>query len=135
MREFTKSMFSYSLAVSLFALKQLQNIATPQADDSRKSDATRAFENLAAVTTDQFGETLTSVFRMFDNVQRGLVGLAFSFLNVDSNTNPSDSTETTASGRAVRWNSMPIEPDVQPAETAPGADDGALRRVIAIRKS
>jgi hypothetical protein len=79
-REFTKSLNSYLLALSLFGAKQAQNILTPPERGHRKSTATQAFDSVTHATTDQFGETLNSAFRALDNVQRGLVELTFSFL-------------------------------------------------------
>jgi hypothetical protein len=81
MREFTKSLFSYALAVSLFPIRQAQNAFNTKDDGEHEGAATRAAMAVANATADQFGETLSSAFRMLDNVQRGLVGLAFSFLD------------------------------------------------------
>src|SRR5437899_11484188 len=72
MLEFTKSFFSYALAVSLFPVRQAQNMFSPQ-----EGAGTGAAMAVANATADQLGETLGSAFRVFDNVQRGLVGLAF----------------------------------------------------------
>ena len=80
MREFTKALFSYSLAMSFFGLKQMQNLVTPSDPDEHKGPATKAFESVTNATAGQFGETLSSAFRMMDNVQRGLVSLTFRFL-------------------------------------------------------
>jgi hypothetical protein len=81
MREFTKSLFSYSLAASLFSLQQLQNLAASKREEEREGAATKAFRSATKATIDQFGGTLTSAFQALDNVQRGLVSLGFSFLD------------------------------------------------------
>ena len=77
MKESIKSLFSYSLAVSLFSLKQLENFFTPPERTEHRGPAVKAFDAVTQAHTQQFGETLTSVFRMLDNVQRGMVGLTF----------------------------------------------------------
>lgn len=111
MREFTKAMFSFSLAVSLFGLKQAQNLLTPQERDERRAPATKAFDSVTNATTDQFGETLNSLFRMLDNVQRGLVGLTFSFFQPFPSRDRRDDAPTVERLRAVQWESEPRRQD------------------------
>jgi len=80
MREFTTSLFSYTLALSLFGLKQTQNLVLPGKVEDVGGPATEAFESLTNATLDHFGGTLTSFFRTLDNVQRGVIALTFSTL-------------------------------------------------------
>jgi hypothetical protein len=77
MREFTKSMGSLMLALSLFGLKQMQNIVTPRERGARRGPGAKAFDSVTHATTDQFGETLRATFRVMDNVQRSVIGLTF----------------------------------------------------------
>ena len=71
MREFTKSMMSYTWAMSLFGVQQMANAFRP-------SKATESFDNVTKATRDEFGEALRATFRAGDNLQRGLVDLTFS---------------------------------------------------------
>ena len=80
MRELTKSFFSFTLASSLFGLKQMENLFTPRERGDENGPVGRAFEEVTDAYTQQFGETLSSVFRTLDNTQRGMVSLMFSFL-------------------------------------------------------
>src|SRR5579863_5181181 len=107
MREFTKSLFSYSLATSLFSLKQMQNLLTPTPRDQDEGPATIAFSAVTNTTIAQFGETLSSAFRMFDNMQRGMVNLMFSVVSPpQSSSSPGLSME---GSEPVRWvDVMPV---------------------------
>jgi hypothetical protein len=77
MQEFIKSSSSLMLALSLFGVKQIENIVTPRDRDEHHSPATKAMNSVTNATIDQFGETLRSTFRTLDNVQRGVVALSF----------------------------------------------------------
>jgi hypothetical protein len=96
MREFAKSFTSLYLAMSLFAIKQVQNVVTPRPRGQRRGPATKALDAVTNATVDQFGETLRSTFRMFDNVQRGVLGLGFNMFI------PFLSSIGSASGREAR---------------------------------
>jgi len=71
MREFTKSMMSYTWAMSLFGVQQAVNAFRP-------SKATESFDNVTKATREEFGDALRATFRTGDNLQRGLVDLTFS---------------------------------------------------------
>jgi hypothetical protein len=71
MREFTKSMMSYTWAMSLFGVQQMANAFSP-------SKATESFDNVTKATRDEFSEALRATFRAGDNLQRGLVDITFS---------------------------------------------------------
>jgi len=77
MREFVKSSSSLMLALSLFGLKQIGSLVTPR--DQPAGRAAKAMNSITNATVDQFGETLRGTFRAFDNMQRGLIGVGFSF--------------------------------------------------------
>lgn len=70
MREFTKSMMSYTWAMSLFGVQQMVNIFRP-------SRATESFDNVTDATRDEFGDGMRAAFRAGDNLQRGMVDLTF----------------------------------------------------------
>jgi hypothetical protein len=70
MRDFTKSMMSYTWAMSVFGVQQMVNIFRP-------SQATESFDNVTEATRDEFGDGFRAAFRAGDNLQRGMVDLAF----------------------------------------------------------
>jgi hypothetical protein len=72
MREFTKSMMSYTWAMSLFGVQQMFNSLRP-------SKATESFDNVTEATEEEFGDALKATFRAGDNLQKGMVDLTFSF--------------------------------------------------------
>ena len=76
MREITKSALSLSWAMSLFGLKQLAGLFTPG------SHAAASFATVTRCTEDQLGPATQATFRAGDNLQRGLVDLAFAFLTL-----------------------------------------------------
>lgn len=80
MREFTKSIFGCSLALSLFGLKQMANILTPRERGEHRGQATKAFDSVTECTKGQFGSTLRSTFSAVNNLQRGVVDLMFGML-------------------------------------------------------
>src|SRR6185295_6965483 len=80
MREMTKSVMSFSWAMSLFGLRQLTCLLMPQSWNSASS----SFDSVTRSTEDQLGSVTDSVFRAGDNLQRGLVDLMFSFLSTGS---------------------------------------------------
>jgi hypothetical protein len=75
MREFTKSMTSYTWAMSLFGLQQMVNVFRP-------SQATQSFNHVTKATEEQFGDALKATFRAGDNLQRGLVDMTFGVLTL-----------------------------------------------------
>lgn len=68
MRDFTKSMFSFSWAMSLFGIQQTVNLLMP-------AKAAKAFDNVTDATTEQFDDVLKAAFRAGDNAQRGMLDL------------------------------------------------------------
>ena len=75
MREFTKSMTSYTWAMSLFGLQQMINVFRPR-------KATESFNNVTKATEDQFGDALKATFRAGDNLQKGIVDMTFGVLTL-----------------------------------------------------
>src|SRR4051794_14422133 len=77
MKELTQSLFSYSLAMGFFGLKQIDNMLSSGPRDTVKAPAVNALDSLTCATTSQFGDTLADMFQAVDRVQRGLVGFVF----------------------------------------------------------
>jgi len=75
MREFTKSMTSYTWAMSMFGLQQMINVFRP-------GKATESFNNVTKATEEEFGDALRATFRAGDNLQRGLVDVTFGVLTL-----------------------------------------------------
>jgi hypothetical protein len=75
MREFTKSMTSYTWAMSMFGLQQMINVFRP-------GKATESFNNVTKATEEEFGDALKATFRAGDNLQRGLVDVTFGALTL-----------------------------------------------------
>jgi hypothetical protein len=80
MKEFMKSMFGCSLALSLFGLKQMANILTPSERGAYRGPATKAFDSVTHCTIGQFGSTMRSTFSAVNNLQRGMVDVMFGML-------------------------------------------------------
>jgi len=75
MKEFTKSLFSYSLAITFFGLKELDNLMSPS--NGHRPSAIKSLDAVTSATIAQLGETLTDSFRAVDSLQRGVVELMF----------------------------------------------------------
>lgn len=75
MREFTKSMTSYTWAMSLFGLQQMINIFRP-------AKATESFNKVTKATEEEFGDALKATFRAGDNLQKGFVDVTFGVLTL-----------------------------------------------------
>src|SRR5262245_3868512 len=70
MRDLTKSVFSFSWAMSLFGIQQAVNLFTP-------SKAARAFDNVTGAAKEQFDGALKATFRSGDNLQREIADIIF----------------------------------------------------------
>jgi hypothetical protein len=75
MRDITKSMLSYTWAVSMFGVQQAANMF--RGGRQQGSRATDAFDDITGAVTEQFDDTFKAAFRAGDSVQRGLVDLMF----------------------------------------------------------
>jgi hypothetical protein len=80
-RDLTKSVLSFSWAMSLFGTKQLVNVLMPE-------KATTAFNAVTRATEDQLGDVLKGAFRAGDQLQKGIVDMTFSFFTLEA-FNPS----------------------------------------------
>jgi len=77
MKEFTQSLCSYSLAMALFGLKEIDNMLNSRPRSEAKAPAVKALDSLTCATTAQFGETLADTYQAADRVQRALLGFVF----------------------------------------------------------
>src|SRR5215475_5110209 len=91
MWDLTKSMFSFSWAMSLFGVQQVANLIAP-------SKAAKAFEEITLATEAELSNTLKNVFRAGDTLQRGLVDLMFSALPGETRP-PNRSTRPGSNGQ------------------------------------
>ena len=74
MRDLTKSVLSFSWAMSLFGVEQIQNILSP-------AKATASFDNVTDAARKELGGITDASFRAGDNLQRGLVDMTFSMFS------------------------------------------------------
>jgi hypothetical protein len=78
MRDFTKSMFSFSWVMSLFGLQQMTNmLLMGQAPGRPRGKAAEAFESVARATEEQLGDALKETFKAGDKFQRGMLDMMF----------------------------------------------------------
>ena len=102
MREFTKSMMSYTWAMSLFGLQQTLNLLTPPGQ-RQGHPATNAFNSLASAAREELGNSLAAAYRAGDNVQRGFVDATFSLctLGIFNRGNRPSGTATGGTAQVV----------------------------------
>jgi hypothetical protein len=107
MRDFTKSMFSFSWALSLFGVQQVANLMMAQAPDRTRNKAAEAFDCVTRATEDQLGDTLKETFKAADKLQRGMVDMMFgAWMSRDRMTGMSpDNSQGTAGccGSGMPW--------------------------------
>src|SRR5262245_41807636 len=103
MKEFTKSLFSYSLAMALFGLKEFDNMMSPST--GHKPPAIKSLDTVTSATVAQFGETLKDTFRAVDSLQRGAVELMFDvmFPFAASQAKPGPETVSPQVAEPRRW--------------------------------
>lgn len=77
MRDLTRSMASFSWAMSLFGVEQMANLVSPR----RAADA---FESVARSAGGALGPGLRSVFQTGDRMQRAMVDLSFGLVGLGS---------------------------------------------------
>jgi len=75
MRELTKSMASFSWALSLFGVRQVANLMRP-------SQAATAFDAVARSTEGQLGEALHSFYEVGNRLQRSMVDITFGMMGL-----------------------------------------------------
>ncbi len=140
MRELTKSMMSYTWAMSMFGLQVMLDLLNPQRGPNAVQEA---FASMAENTAGQLGGMMGVTFRTADNVQRGLIDLMFRTLMLE-NLNPvrwvrkgSDAVQKSSSG--VGWaaldlggsgdeDQVPVQGDFPPAGPSNGgSQDGQIQ--------
>ncbi|HKG80864.1 MAG TPA: hypothetical protein VKA78_15615 [Pyrinomonadaceae bacterium] len=128
MREFTKSMTSYTWAMSLFGLQQMVNVFRP-------GKATESFNNVTKATEDEFTDALKATFRAGDNLQKGLVDLTFGVLTLgmfDRGGARATSDVTRQTGEAFRQGGRLVNQTVdavnQTVQSATSAAAGAAQQ-------
>jgi hypothetical protein len=89
MRDFAKSMVSYSWATSVFGMSQVVNLFRP-------SQAVKAFDNVTHATAGELDDIFKATFTVGDNLQRRLVDLGFSVFTLGGALNPGNVTKAAA---------------------------------------
>jgi hypothetical protein len=77
MRELTKSIFSFSWAMSLFGIQQSTNLASPE-------KAAKALNSVTGATEDQLTDLLKTTFKAGDKLQRSAVDLTLGMVTGES---------------------------------------------------
>jgi hypothetical protein len=70
MRDLIKSVNSYFWAMSLFGIKQMENMMSTGNRGEDRNPATKAMDDITDATRKQIGTTLDSIFRTGDALQR-----------------------------------------------------------------
>ena len=81
MRDFVKSVFSFSWALSLFGFQQTANVLAPK-------KAAKAFDSVTQATEGQMSDALKTTFDAGDRLQRSAMNLLLGFFSHDA-LNPS----------------------------------------------
>ena len=105
MRDFTKSIFSFSWAMSLFGIQQTVNLLKP-------SKAAKAFDSVTEAAEQEFDEVVKATFRAGDRLQRGWMDLTLGLLTgheLDS------STLANASSDVIRQSSEAVQQGIKTA--------------------
>jgi len=120
MREFTKNLFSFSWAMSLFGLKQLGNVLNPNQTLRGAPDAAKSFDSVTDAVVDQFGRTLKQTFEVGDKVQGEIVDLLFGFLGVRPGTATGTAPWNGSGGAA--WGGAALQPAIFQARSSAGEE-------------
>ena len=94
-RDVTKSVISFSWAMSLFGVKQLTNLASPQSPAQTAHKAAVAFDAVTATTENQLGDVLKGAFQAGDQLQKGMVDLTLGIFSLEA-LNPSQMMQMTS---------------------------------------
>jgi len=84
MRELAKSMFKFSLAMSVFGLEQFGNLVSEKRSGSRRQRMSDDLDSVAQATRERFTERMKTVYESGDRLQNEMVDLAFDFLKQDN---------------------------------------------------
>ncbi len=80
MREFTRNLFSFSWALSLFGAKQLGSLLDPQTYRGTSPEAGRSLDSVTDAMVSQLGRNLRQTFEVGEKIQGEIVDAVFSFL-------------------------------------------------------
>jgi hypothetical protein len=110
MRELTKSMMSFSWAMSLYGLRQMAGLFDVR-DAGR--GAAQSFEAVTRCTEDQLGAVTQSVFRAGDNLQRGVVDLMFNLMTMGTGSTGAGSSSPSSMNGVFRRGADAVQGSVQ----------------------
>jgi hypothetical protein len=103
MRELTKSLLSFTWAISLLGMKQAGDLLS-QASQSSQGDSHTSVDPVTLVAVSQLDGPFKGIFECGDNMQKGLVDMTFKTLNTGTlnfgNFNPLQSL-TELMGKSV----------------------------------
>jgi hypothetical protein len=128
MREFTKSMMSYTWAMSVFGVQQVFNVFRP-------AKAAQSFDSVTKATEEELGDALKATFHAGDNMQKGLVDVTFGVLTLGTSgrggaTTTADVAQQT--GEALRQGGRvvgkAVESITQTVQSATSAVAGAAQQ-------
>lgn len=91
MRDLTRSIASFSWAMSLFGVEQMANLLSPR----RAADA---FTAVARTAEGTLGPGLRTAFQTGDRLQRAMVDLSFSLVGLGPSANGGGAAPATAAG-------------------------------------
>jgi len=77
MRELTKSLFSFSWAMSLFGIQQTANLMSPE-------KVAKAFDSVSEAACEQFTDAVKTTFKAGDKLQRSALDLTMGGMTRDS---------------------------------------------------
>lgn len=112
MRELTKSVTSFTWAMSLFGAKQMLNLAQP-------AKAAAAFDSVAEATGGQLDESLRSAFEAGDRLQRSMIDATFSLMSMGGALDPGRVVDR--AGAAMEGTNPSREPDPGTTRSQAGA--------------
>jgi hypothetical protein len=92
-RDLTKSMTSFSWAMSLFGVQQMTNLLMPQSPSQPTHRTTAAFNSVTQAAEEQLGQTLKEVYKAGDQLQKGATDLMMNFFTLEA-FNPSQMMRT-----------------------------------------
>lgn len=98
MRDLTKSVTSYTWALSVFGVQQIFNVLGLGGSGSWHR-STKAFNNVTEATSNELGDTMRAVFRSGDTLQRGMVDLFLAPFNFTSGNSGANGTREAGGAR------------------------------------
>lgn len=84
MQDLTKSVMSFSWAMSLFGAKQAANLLTPRDPGSMAHSAATAFDNVTQAAASELGESFGAAYKSGDQFQRGMVDMMFGSISQEA---------------------------------------------------